>query len=113
MVIAHVLCKKCDRRHFLQLGGLVAAGAVLAACGQSTGEDTAFAQVAGALPTSTSTPAASSTEVQTDAQVLGVACRTGVVNDPYPGHCKHYTDRNGNGYCDLSELGSGSVSPRS
>jgi hypothetical protein len=42
----------------------------------------------------------------------GVACRTGIVNDPYPGHCKHYVDRNGNGYCDLSELGSGTVTPR-
>ena len=37
----------------------------------------------------------------------GVACPFGLVNDPYPGECKRYVDTNGNGFCDLSELGSG------
>ena len=37
-----------------------------------------------------------------------VACPFGLVNDPYPGRCRRYTDRNGNGYCDFSEPGSGS-----
>ena len=30
-------------------------------------------------------------------------CPRGMVNDPYPGRCHHYTDLNGNGMCDLSE----------
>jgi hypothetical protein len=38
----------------------------------------------------------------------GVACRFGLVNDPYPGRCRHYTDRDGDGICDYSVPGSGS-----
>lgn len=37
----------------------------------------------------------------------GVACPRGMINDPYPGHCRHYTDRNGDGICDYSVPGSG------
>ncbi|MBC7251629.1 MAG: DUF4405 domain-containing protein [Anaerolineae bacterium] len=36
-----------------------------------------------------------------------VACPRGLVNDPYPGQCRHYTDRNGDGICDYSVPGSG------
>jgi hypothetical protein len=39
-----------------------------------------------------------------------VACRHGVVNDPYPGQCRHYIDRDGDGMCDLSVPGSGAGS---
>jgi len=38
----------------------------------------------------------------------GVACPMGLVNDPYPGRCKHYRDSNGDGICDYSVAGSGS-----
>jgi hypothetical protein len=31
-------------------------------------------------------------------------CPRGLVDDPYPGRCHHYVDRNGNGYCDLSQI---------
>ncbi len=31
------------------------------------------------------------------------ACPFGLVNDPYPGACRRYVDRDGNGICDLSE----------
>jgi hypothetical protein len=113
MAIVRILDTKCDRRRFLRLGGLIATGAVLVACGQSSGDGTAVSQVPAALPTLTAPPAASSTAARSGTQVPGVACRTGIVNDPFPGHCRHYVDQNGNGYCDLSELGSGSVSPRS
>ena len=41
-------------------------------------------------------------------QESGVACPFGVVNDPYPGRCRHYRDSNGDGYCDYSVEGSGS-----
>jgi len=37
----------------------------------------------------------------------GVACPFGLVDDPYPGQCRRYVDRNGDGICDLSQLGSG------
>jgi hypothetical protein len=30
-------------------------------------------------------------------------CPKGLANDPYPGRCHHYIDRDGSGYCDLSE----------
>jgi len=33
-----------------------------------------------------------------------VACPFGLVDDPYPGKCRHYVDKNGNGICDLSEI---------
>ena len=34
------------------------------------------------------------------------ACPLGLVNDPFPGECRHYVDNNSNGICDLSEPGS-------
>ncbi len=37
----------------------------------------------------------------------GVACPRGTVNDPYPGRCRLYTDRDGDGFCDYSAPGSG------
>lgn len=106
------LCARCNRRRFLQLGGLAAVGIVLAACGGSTANDAAESQIAAAAPDPTATASLSSEPTQSSAQPSGVACRTGIVKDPFPGHCRNYVDRNGNGYCDLSELGSGSISPR-
>lgn len=35
---------------------------------------------------------------------VSVACPFGLVNDPYPGKCRRYVDRDGNGICDLSEI---------
>jgi len=40
---------------------------------------------------------------QTSGRSSAVACPFGLVNDPYPGRCRRYVDRNGNGLCDLSE----------
>jgi hypothetical protein len=37
----------------------------------------------------------------------GVACPRGLINDPYPGRCRHYTDHDGDGFCDYSVPGSG------
>jgi hypothetical protein len=45
-------------------------------------------------------------------QQSGVACPRGLVNDPYPGQCRRYTDRNGDGICDYSVLGSGNNDAR-
>jgi hypothetical protein len=55
------------------------------------------------------------TDMATPAQLQaaqGVSCPFGLLNDPYPGRCKHYVDSNGNGFCDRSELGSGDRTPR-
>lgn len=67
-----------------------------------------------AAPTSTPMPSAEQKPVvdleptATAVPVSGpVACPFGLVQDPFPGRCGRYTDRNGNGYCDLSEPGSG------
>jgi len=48
--------------------------------------------------TSTAAPAAAATS-----QRVATRCPRGMVNDPYPGRCHHYVDKNGNGVCDLSE----------
>lgn len=40
-------------------------------------------------------------------QPSGVACPRGIVNDPFPGRCRHYTDNDGDGFCDYSIPGSG------
>jgi len=52
------------------------------------------------------------TEEPAQQEELGVACLFGLVNDPYPGRCRRYTDSNEDGICDCSVLGSGSVQPR-
>ena len=69
------------RRRFLGMTGTLAAGAVCAGC-------------AGAVEASNT---ASTQSVRT-------ACPRGLVNDPYPGHCRLYRDNNDNGYCDLSQI---------
>jgi hypothetical protein len=38
----------------------------------------------------------------TSPQASRVACPFGLVNDPYPGRCRRYIDRDGDGICDLS-----------
>ena len=56
--------------------------------------DTAEASSTGSLPTATG-------------QQGGVACPFGLVNDPYPGRCRWYVDKDGDGICDCSVHGSG------
>jgi hypothetical protein len=51
-------------------------------------------------------------ETQDPQEELGVACPFGLVNDPYPGRCRRYTDRDNDGVCDYSVLGAGSNKPR-
>ncbi len=140
MTIHDIAHRRISRRAFLRLSGLVTAGALLAACRPVTSGETAYesgggldtpatlptaTHVAGqevaaatAMPTATpvvpvATPAAKATATPAAQQALGVACPRGLLNDPYPGHCRAYVDRNGNGYCDLSELGSGKIVPGS
>lgn len=42
-------------------------------------------------------------ELSPPTSAIITACPLGLVNDPYPGECRRYVDRNGNGICDLSE----------
>ena len=88
-----------SRRSFLALGGAatIVAGAL----------------VAGYRAIRAETAEASQSDSQIAAvqqQEGGVACPFGLVNDPYPGRCKHYRDSNGDGICDYSVTGSGSNS---
>ena len=43
---------------------------------------------------------------ENDGSTPCTACPLGLVNDPFPGECRHYIDKDGNGICDLSEPGS-------
>ena len=77
----------------------------------AAGAATANAPAATAAPTVAPVARATVTaapEVIVVEPVRGVACRKGYVNDPFPGHCHDYTDRDGDGICDYSVLGSGS-----
>jgi hypothetical protein len=74
-----------------------------------TESDPAIQTAAPLLPPTVTAAAAaaseSATPLPTATPVLAgtTACRFGLVNDPYPGHCRSYVDKNGNGICDLSE----------
>jgi hypothetical protein len=116
-----------SRREFLRVGGLAAAAivALVAGCRPSgtaettsdaSGQTDVLTTVATATavvqsPTAIATTAPTSTPAAQ--QSLGVACPFGLVNDPYPGRCKRYSDSDGNGYCDFSVLGSGNMTPHS
>jgi len=112
-----------DRREFVRraLTALAGVAVLLSACAapQSTAiivtQPTLAAQQGAAVATSQPTavaPEAQPTLVSAPAvKTSGVACPSGVLNDPYPGHCRRYVDNNSNGYCDLSEPGSGSNMP--
>ena len=72
---------------------VAASGAGLAGCGAYVSTNTGAADTGTA--TGSDTNASESYEV---------ACRRGIVNDPYPGVCHDYVDTDSNGICDLSEL---------
>lgn len=95
-----------SRRAFLALGGIVAVGAGLVAAGYQV---LVHAASPDSLYSGTNTDDSPFGGSNTDtAQASGVACPRGLVNDPYPGQCRHYVDSNGDGICDYSVLGSGS-----
>jgi hypothetical protein len=114
-----------SRRSFLRIGGLAVAtlGALLVGC-RPTANDSTASQSSGQTEAGASLPAPTAASPRPTSQApvaaptavpqqaAGVACLAGVVGDPYPGHCRRYTDRNGDRICDLSVLGSGTVTPR-
>ncbi len=85
-----------SRRAFLVFGGAATAVAAAVVAGYQV------------LHTNTAEASQSSTELAAVQQESGVACPFGLVNDPYPGRCRHYRDSNGDGFCDYSVEGSGS-----
>jgi hypothetical protein len=86
-----------SRRAFLALGGMAAVATGLVAAGYRVLADAASAE-----------ESQSSSLAAGTAQETGVACRFGLVNDPYPGRCRRYVDADGDGLCDYSVPGSGS-----
>jgi hypothetical protein len=74
---------KLSRRRFLALGcGAICTAALAGGCASRLGTDATGVSAQGGSTT---------------------RCPKGLVNDPYPGSCHHYIDRDGSGYCDLSE----------
>ncbi len=89
--------KSLSRRAFLAFGGAATAVIVAAVAG--------YKAILSASPVEASQGSNQLTMTQ---QASGVACPFGLVNDPYPGRCKHYRDSNSDGICDYSVSGSGS-----
>jgi len=126
---------KLSRRRFLSLGlTTVAASVLVAGCAMLTGrreaepeqEDSAAggsqddAELLLQQDDGSAAPAEPEQSLQQEGNALvtsepeqpvqqlsGVACPRGMVNDPYPGRCRNYTDRDGDGICDYSVPGSG------
>jgi hypothetical protein len=63
------------------------------------------AAVAGLLVAATAILDTDLAEASTTEQEGSVACPHGLVNDPYPGKCRHYVDTTGDGFCDYSVPG--------
>lgn len=119
-----------SRRQFLSIGfaalasGALAAGLGFVAARRSVArEDDAGERNESAVPpavgvTQPAAGAVTGGSSQVDAsgeqvvQQAGVACPRGIVNDPYPGRCRWYTDENGDGFCDYSAPGSGTNAVR-
>ncbi len=76
------MAENMDRRKFLKIIGGGSALVVLGAGCQSLG----FSTTANSGSTT--------------------ACKFGYINDPWPGECRDYVDKNGNGVCDYSEVSS-------
>ena len=90
--------KPLSRRAFLILGGTTAAVTGVIVAG--------YKAVFDSSPVESSQ---SGNQLATTNQDVRVACPHGLVNDPYPGRCRQYRDSNGDGICDYSVAGSGSI----
>ena len=86
-----------SRRAFLALSGAAAAVTGLAVAGYKLVSDPG-----------TAVASQDSVADAVSDQSVGVACPSGLVDDPYPGRCHRYVDSNGDGVCDYSVAGLGS-----
>ncbi len=90
-----------SRRAFLALSGMAVAAAGGVLIGYKVASDTAAAE-AGEGSSLTAEPSqANSLQTMTQTGTC-IACRHGLVNDPYPGRCRDYVDSDGDGFCDYS-----------
>jgi hypothetical protein len=122
--------KPVSRRRFLLLGGGVALSALLGAAYINSGcplsnsgvcvgpcaalQDRDSDGVCDRLGRGATSSAVERTEDPPTPQPLDgqrVACPFGLVNDPFPGQCGRYIDRDRDGICDLSIPGSGADAP--
>lgn len=94
------------RRDFLKLMGVVGGAALIASISALNGEEesavtsASAAQSEAAVGTSQSGLATDSYGLSSSAGQCSVRCNR---RCSYPGHCRRYTDTNGNGRCDLGE----------
>jgi len=69
-------------------------------------DDTAPAATVETTSAASTTPTAQPTTVTSNRSTTTTqrtACPYGLVNDRYPGRCRRYTDRDGDGVCDYSQ----------
>jgi hypothetical protein len=97
---------KISRRRFLLLSGGTALAVLCIGCLKRIDTQTDAETGATAAPDNT----AANTEASATAVPAQInqprsnitSCPRRLVNDPYPGRCRHYIDQNGDGYCDFS-----------
>lgn len=89
-----------NRRTFLALGSATAVATGLLVAGKAA-LDAAPVEVG----STTSETSSTTSEISSTTQGGRVACPRGLVNDPYPGKCRHYVDTTGDGFCDYSVPG--------
>jgi hypothetical protein len=116
-----MLEKEMDRRRFLLLATGTIGAVILTGClrkeevesisavvEQATATavpaNTASSEAAAPASPTATTASPTATTASVTAQIVRSACPRGLINDPYPGRCRRYVDRNGNGICDLSEV---------
>ncbi|MCB8976763.1 MAG: DUF4405 domain-containing protein [Ardenticatenaceae bacterium] len=93
-----------SRRRFLQAAGLGAVAVGAGAVGYKAlfSKETAVATTTETDDTVVESESTSIPLTVISTQSTSTACPKGETYDPYPGKCHHYTDSNGDGYCDYS-----------
>lgn len=101
-----LLDRTMTRRRFLVLGGSALLATVLSGCLKDNRTVT-DADTVNVTPVSPGAPVtATATAAPTTSPTRAASrCPRGLINDPYPGSCRHYIDSNHNGLCDYSEVG--------
>ena len=120
---------KISRRKFLSVSAGAAAALLCIGCGVKVDKTASTADTVNTVDTiltttstnqsvptnsvptnsavsSTLSPTVTPLPVNTQVPIVTTSrCPKGLINDPYPGRCRRYIDQNGNGICDLSEVG--------
>lgn len=104
-VPAAAASQQVSRRDFIKVMGIVGMMSALALCNAASGLRKASAGQSGAAQTSAEAAASSQQtrldgSLETSGQNCSVRCER---RCSYPGHCRRYTDANGNNLCDNGE----------